>query len=71
MLLLYNEVGNGVDPMISVDDYVEELLNDDGITEWSQELADMLRFDLKTEDNGFGDTSYNQSLRYKSWRYVK
>ena len=71
MLLLYNEVGNGIDPMISVDDYVEELLNNDGITEWSQELADMLRFDLKTEDNGFGDTSYNQSLRYKSWRYVK
>ena len=49
MLLLYNEVGNGVDPMISIDDYVEELLNDNGITEWSQELADMLGFDLKTE----------------------
>ena len=50
MLLLYNEVGNGIDPMISVDDYVEELLNDNGITEWSQELADMLGFDLKTEN---------------------
>ena len=50
MLLLYNEVGNGVDPMISIDDYVEELLNDNGITEWSQELADMLGFDLKTEN---------------------
>lgn len=50
MLLLYNEVGNGVDPMISVDDYVEELLNDNGITQWSQELADMLGFDLKTEN---------------------
>lgn len=50
MLLLYNEVGNGVDPMISVDDYVEELLNDNGIAEWSQELADMLGFDLKTEN---------------------
>ena len=50
MLLLYNEVGNGIDPMISVDDYVEELLDDNGITEWSQELADMLGFDLKTEN---------------------
>lgn len=50
MLLLYNEVGNGIDPMISIDDYVEELLNDNGITEWSQELADMLGFDLKTEN---------------------
>lgn len=53
MLLLYNEVGNGVDPMISIDDYVEELLNDNGITEWSQELADMLGFDLKTEGKEF------------------
>ena len=49
MLLLYNEVGNGIDPMISIDDYVEELLNDNGIAEWSQELADMLGFELKTE----------------------
>lgn len=51
MLLLYNEVGNGIDPMISIDDYVKELLEyDGGITEWSEELADMLGFDLKIEN---------------------
>ena len=49
MLLLYNEVGDGIDPMISIDDYVDELLNNNGIVEWSQELTDMLGFDLKTE----------------------
>lgn len=49
MLLLYNEVGDGISPLISVDDYVKELLAyNGGITEWSQELADMLGFDLKT-----------------------
>lgn len=50
MLLLYEEVGDTVYPMISLDDYIKEILEyDGGITEWSQELSDMLGFDLKTE----------------------
>lgn len=50
MLLLYEEVGDTMYPMISLDDYIKEILEyDGGITEWSQELSDMLGFDLKTE----------------------
>lgn len=50
MQLLYDEVGDGVAPMISINDYVKEILSyDGGIPEWSQELSDMLGFDLKTE----------------------
>jgi len=50
MQLLYDEVGDGVAPLISVNDYVKEILEyDGGISEWSQELSDMLGFDLKTE----------------------
>lgn len=50
MQLLYDEVGDGVAPLISVNDYVKEILGYDGdIDKWSQELSDMLGFDLKTE----------------------
>lgn len=50
MQLLYDEVGDGVAPLISINDYVKEILEyDGGIPEWSQELSDMLGFDLKTE----------------------
>lgn len=59
MNLLYLEVGDG-SPMISLDDYIDELLKyDGGIDEWSQELADMLGFELKTENKSKFYTAEN------------
>ena len=60
MQLLYDEVGDGVAPMISINDYVKEILSyDGGIPEWSQELSDMLGFDLKTESKSKFYTAEN------------
>ena len=50
MQLLYDEVGDGVAPLISINEYIKEILcYDGGISEWTQELSDMLGLDLKTE----------------------
>jgi len=50
MQLLYDEVGDGTSPMISIDEYVKEILNDGGISEWTQEMSDLLGYDIKTEN---------------------
>ena len=53
MQLLYDEVGDGTSPMISIDEYVKEILNDGGISEWTQEMSDLLGYDIKTEGKEF------------------
>lgn len=54
MQLLYDEVGDGVAPLISVNDYVKEILEyDGGIDEWTQEMSDLLGYDIKTEGKEF------------------